>query len=250
MEKSDFFYIRPEDVTGDFLVLAKGETHHLKNVFRKKIGDRFSAVDGMGNAFDCQIVILEKDTCRARILKRTQFVGEPSFQLTTALAIPKKSRFEWLVEKGTEIGISKFIPLLTERTVVKAKSINMTRCKRIALSAMKQSWRCVLPEIEEPLDFVRLCKNADIYNIKLVAHEKSPVTTFDDILGRRQTQNLQQLKTGLLCVGPEGGFSDDEVRLARDCGFTMVGLGKRRLRSETASLIGSALILDRVGEFR
>lgn len=249
MDWNEFFYVRPEDVTDEYLTLQEDELHHLKNIYRKKAGDTFSAVDGMGCVYECQIEQLHRAELKARITRRDKLLGEPRFQLTTALAIPKKGRFEWLIEKGTEIGISEFIPVLTERTVAKDKSVDLNRCKRIALAAMKQCRRSRLPRIAEPKNFVEVCKNSDGYAFKLLAHERSVEQSLEDVLPNSKNQrHLKSAKSGILCVGPEGGFTEQEVNLASEWGFSVIGLGIRRLRSETASLIGSALILDRMGE--
>ncbi|NIR50382.1 16S rRNA (uracil(1498)-N(3))-methyltransferase [candidate division KSB1 bacterium] len=251
MSRSEFFYVRPNDVYSNYLRLRKDEFHHLVHVYRRKRGDIFSAVDGKGHVYECQIEEVLTEELEARIVKKARYVGEPYFQLTTALAVPKKDRFELLVEKGTEVGISKFIPLLTERTVVKVKSIRLNRCQKIALAAMKQSRRSVLPAIEQPSSFEKLCQHAEGYNLKLLAHEKTEHRNLDDLLQTSKTKNrLKYAKTGILCIGPEGGFTDEEARLATKHGFATFGLGPRRLRAETAALIASVLVLDRMGELR
>ncbi|MFQ5754203.1 MAG: RsmE family RNA methyltransferase, partial [bacterium] len=160
MDKKELFYVRPQDVTHEFLTLQKDEMHHLTNVHRKKKGDTFLAVDGMGTVYDCQIEQMRQDELQARIFKKYKFMGEPFFKLTLALALPKKGRFEWVVEKGTEIGVSAFMPLLTQRTVVKEKSLKPQRCMRIALAAMKQCQRSVLPTTAAPQKFESFCKSA------------------------------------------------------------------------------------------
>ena len=165
MIDNDFFYVRPPDVGTQSgiafhsLTLSKDEAHHLLHVHRKKRNDLFAAVDGKGTTFDCQINSVEKDKIHAQILKRRRFVGEPVFKLTLALAIPKKARFEWVIEKGTEIGVSSFIPLITNRTITTEKSVKLIRWKKIALVAMKQCKRSILPTIETPVRFESFCRN-------------------------------------------------------------------------------------------
>ncbi len=251
MNAQDIFYVRPQDVDTDFLTLRKDEFHHLIHVLRKKTGDRFLAVDGEGTIYECLIEQLNHDALKSRILNRHKFIGEPAFKLALALAIPKKNRFDWVVEKCTEIGISQFFPLLTRRTIVKEKSVKIQRCTRIALAAMKQCRRSLLPRIEPPLKFSSLCKSSKEFNIKLLAHEQEKEQDLDDIFNKLAKSNpLECVKSGILCIGPEGGFTEEEVELAVSYGFSTFSLGARRLRSETAAIVGAALLMDKMGEFK
>ncbi|MFQ5863987.1 MAG: RsmE family RNA methyltransferase [bacterium] len=249
MAQKDFFYVRPEDVVKDSLTLQKDEFHHLIHVHRKKTGDSFLAIDGIGTLYDCQIEELEKDSLKARILKKRRNVGEPVFQLTLALALLKKARFDWVVEKGTEIGISKFIPVLSNQIVVSEYACKPERWQRIALAAMKQCGRSCLPTIETPKPIETICENCFDYGLKLIAHEKYSGHNLNDIFkSLAQKSHLEFIKSGILLLGPEGGFTDEEVEMALRYGFSAFTLGSRRLRSETAALVGSALILDRMDE--
>ncbi|MFQ5823610.1 MAG: RsmE family RNA methyltransferase [bacterium] len=251
MNHRDFFYVRPQDVAEDFLTLQKEEVYHLIRVQRKKIGEGFLAVDGIGTVYDCQIEDLKKDFLKARILKKRRNVGEPVFQLTLALCILKKGRFEWVIEKGTEIGISKFIPVHSNRTIVSENYSKLKRWERIALAAMKQCGRSCLPTIESPKPVDTVCENCLDYGLKLIAHEKKSGQNLDNIFkSLDENTNLDYIKLGVLLIGPEGGFTDEEVKMATEFGFSAFTLGPRRMRSETAALIGSALILDRIGELR
>ncbi len=249
MTHKDFFYVRPEDVFEDSLTLLKDESHHLIHVHRKKIGDFFAAVDGNGTVYECQIQEVVKDRLKARIIKKRRNLGEPIFRLTLAVAVLKGGRFDFVVEKGTEIGVSRFVPVLSSRVIGSEHSDKPRRWQRIALAAMKQSGRSCLPGLELPVLFERVCENASDYDLKLIAHEKyhgqNLNTIFKNIVQKR---DLDFMKSGILLIGPEGGFTDEEVDFAAECGFTAFTLGSRRLRSETAALIGAALILDRMGE--
>jgi 16S rRNA (uracil1498-N3)-methyltransferase len=244
MDKPELYYVRPQDVSGEYLSLKKDEFHHLVHVCRKRQGDTFLAADGQANVYECQIEFLERDGLQARIIKKRKFMGEPLFQLTLALAVPKKERFEWVIEKATEIGVNKLIPLMSDRTIAHAKSLNYQRCGRIALAAMKQCQRSLLPIVEPMQDFRAVCENA-VSGLKLLAHEKAPQTRLEDIF---KNPGIEQAKSGVVCIGPEGGFTEEEVAFALAHGFTIFGLGPRRLRSETAALVAAALVLDKMGE--
>ena len=245
----EVYYVLPTDVAEPFLTLGQNESHHLATVNRANVGDYFVAVNGKGTAYQCVIEKVAKEV-KARIINKTDAVGEPLFQLTLAVGIPKKSRFEWVIEKGTELGVAAFAPLITERTTVKESASRTTRLHRIRLAAMKQSRRSRLPVIEKPLPFEVLCENSAQYDIKVIAHEKQEHRNLDSLFFEAgKSQGTESPKTGILCVGPEGGFTDEEIAHAKGYGFVDVGLGPRRLRTETAALLGACLILDRVGEF-
>ncbi len=249
MVERELFYVSPEDVFDDILRLQRQEVHHLVNVHRKKKGDFFIAVDGKGTGYDCEIESFDKNTLTAKILKKQRFYGEPLFKLTLALGIPKKSRFEWVIEKATEIGVMSIIPLLTNRTAWKEQSLKPQRCQRIALAAMKQSCRSFLPEIRPAMRFDSLCENSTDFDIKFLAHEKETSKNLHEIF--RFEENLsQRIKSGIVCIGPEGGFTSEEIELANSSGFFTIGLGPRRLRTETAALAVASLILDRMGELQ
>ncbi|HEX9655093.1 MAG TPA: RsmE family RNA methyltransferase [bacterium] len=247
MDWLDLFYVFPEDVQPDFLTIVGDEFHHLTHVLRKRAGDSFLATDGRGAVFECRIDELQKNRLRAQITKKRRLVGEPVFKLTLALAILKKGRFEWVLEKATEVGVSSFVPLMTERTIPQTNAISPKRCAGITLAAMKQSFRSVLPTVADVQNFTATCKQAGDYDVKLLAHEQSSDSNLDQVLSN---SDPRYVKSGIVCIGPEGGFTDEEVELAQRSGFAVFGLGPRRLRSETAAIVAAALILDRMGELK
>ncbi|TDI89264.1 MAG: 16S rRNA (uracil(1498)-N(3))-methyltransferase [Caldithrix sp.] len=249
MVERELFYVLPEDVFDDTLRLQRQEVHHLVKVHRKKKGDFFIAVDGRGTGYDCEIESLDKNNLTAKILKKYRFYGESLFKLTLALAISKKSRFEWVIEKATEVGVTGIIPLLTKRTARNEQNLQAQRCERIALAAMKQSCRSFLPTITPVKNFASLCENSSNFDIKLIAHEKETGNNLNDIFQLKENV-LQRIKSGIVCIGPEGGFTNEEIELANSSGFTTFGLGPRRLRTETAALVSASLILNRMGELQ
>ncbi|MFQ5602788.1 MAG: RsmE family RNA methyltransferase [bacterium] len=247
MEDLDFFYVRPSDVSGIFLTLQKEELHHLVHVHRKKPGERFLASDGKGHVYECQVKARGCEANRFPILNVHHGSNEPKFALTLAVAMPKRDRFEWILEKGTELGVTRFIPMTTERTIVKSSVSKKPRFEKIVLAGMKQCQRAVLPQIDDPTDFSVLCNTSQSFSLKILAHEKSSEHNFEKIFSGRP--NRLTHASGILCIGPEGGFTENEIALARRNGFKIVGLGPRRLRTETAALLGATLLLDKFHEF-
>lgn len=243
MSRREFFYAAPAQIAGEEVQLLGDEHDHCSRVLRKTVGEALTVVDGDGHAFDVVITAVEKVRTRARITGRREKVGEPRTKLTLAQAIPKGNRFDWLVEKGTEIGISAFIPLHCERSEMTANATKRERWQRLALAAMKQSCRSLLPDIEVEKPFAELCAGAHQYDFALLAHEGSalPWETLEPYRAREVG--------GLLLIGPEGGFSGMELEMARQSNIRFVSLGPRRLRAETAGLVAATLVFAALGEF-
>jgi 16S rRNA (uracil1498-N3)-methyltransferase len=249
MPRREFFYAPPENFSSDSVTLAGEEHQHLVRVLHHKLGDRVSVVDGAGVAADGEIVEIGRTATRLRIIKRMRRLGEPFLHLTLAQAIPKGNRFDWVIEKATEIGVSAFIPLISERSEITPGAGKNERWRRLALAAMKQSCRSVCPTISEPAMFGAICRRVTFkgisgreFDFALLAQEESA-----DPLPQLASR-APKLHSGLVMIGPEGGFSDGELQIAREAGIPFLGLGSRRLRAETAGLVAATKILAALGE--
>ncbi|MCG8607126.1 16S rRNA (uracil(1498)-N(3))-methyltransferase [bacterium] len=249
MNNHDVYHVLPRDVHDKHLQLQQAETHHLIHVNRARVRDEFIAVDGLGTAYRCEVEQIA-DVVTARILNKIDSFGELAFRLTLAVAIPKKNRMEWIIEKGTEIGVAQFAPMITSRSIVQeASDRGVQRLTRIALSAMKQCCRAVLPTIERAATFESICSQADTYDLKIIAHEKQTTVSLSDLITNKDTGATSSvIRSGILCIGPEGGFSEEEVAFAGECGFESFGLGQRRLRTETAALVAATILLEKIEE--
>ena len=229
----EYFYTPSQQIDSKNLTIEGEEFAHLTHVMRKVVGDDICVVDGVGNAYDARIVEISRRSARCQISAHHPLLHEPRIDLTIGVGILKNSsRFDFLVEKTTEIGVRTIIPLLTGRTIPRHARID--RWQKLALAAMKQSGRCLLPEI-------------------------APLTRFEDFLslfppgiprylmdenvnGSFLPQSITSDRV-VLCVGPEGGFSPEESGLAVGNGFQLVSLGTRRLRTETAAIVASSVVL-------
>ena len=219
------FYL-PE-VDANLCTLDTVESKHLVRVLRKKTGDVLHATDGRGHRLTCTLVDANPKSAVLEVTERLVVPARPA-ALTLAVAPTKNmDRMEWLVEKATEIGIERIVPVLCEHS--ERKVIKHERLLRIATSAMKQSLRAHLPDIQ-PLTpiaaFVASCTAAT----RVVCHldESNPGPAF-------QSHLQPGLETAVL-IGPEGDFAPSEIAHAQDAGFTAVTLGAARLRTETAGL--------------
>jgi len=237
MSVPDIFYTPPENTSSDKLYIKNSELHHLKKVHRKKTGDIIVVVNGRGSAWSCEISDISDHCATAVIIDSLPDYGEADIELTLAVGIPKRTKFEWILEKGTELGVCHFIPLLTERTLMKPGYAKMERWQKILIAAMKQCQRSRIPQITKPISFERFVADESRNSVKFIAHEK---TRIRDQLWQKTIANTNAVT---MCIGPEGGFGDNEMTYALENGFLSVSLGVRRLRTETAAIAAISIIM-------
>jgi 16S rRNA (uracil1498-N3)-methyltransferase len=233
----DYFYVPPERIEAGYVVIDGEELAHLAHVMRKKEGDEIMVVDGEGNAFDVLLSTVTKRSARGIIRKSYAKYHEPAIHVTLAVGILKNpSKFDFLVEKATEVGVTEIIPLRTDRTIPsRAKS---PRWQKLALSAMKQCGRSCLPRVKNLTGFDDVLRAGAGYGRKLIAHPES-------VRAGSPGLSPPAAERTLILVGPEGGFTEDEIARALGAGFEPVFLGERRLRTETAAVALAALIILR-----
>lgn len=234
-----FLADRLAGATSGVEIAIEGQTaHRIRHVLRLQPGEHVILV-GSGRAFEGR---LEDTDGRVRIrLERELSAGQMQPPLTLYQGLIRLNRFEWLIEKGTELGVTAFVPMLTERTTVRATEIGaarLARWRRIAAQALEQSRGYAPPEIRSPLSFSQALAEAGKGCVLAWEGlgETPPLATLGELRDRAES--------GLsLFVGPEGGFSEAEIEQARSAGATLIGLGPRTLRAETAAIVGSALLL-------
>lgn len=225
------FYL-PE-ITGNLITLPEDESKHCIRVLRLSKGDEIQIVDGKGNFVNCSIVDPSPKRCVVSVLKKEAEFGKRNFHLHIAIAPTKNiDRFEWFLEKVTEIGIDEITPLLCEHS--ERKSINHERSLRVMIAAMKQSVKAYLPILNPMTPIKDLVKNSS-EQTKLMAY-------CGDFMNPHIKNYLQKGSRVLVLIGPEGDFSPSEVQLAQSYGFKTVGLGTARLRTETAGVIACGIV--------
>ncbi|UCE55128.1 MAG: 16S rRNA (uracil(1498)-N(3))-methyltransferase [Desulfobacterales bacterium] len=247
MKHREYFYTEPKNISQGTLAIKGDELKHLSRVIRKKVRDIVEVVDGQGNLYTVVLTEISRQHAIGEIQKRTRYVGEPNFHLTLAQAIPRGNRFDLVVEKGTEIGVSTFIPLICEHSTVKASASRISRWKKIAIAAMKQSARSMLPEITSAQTIEEVIRKKGLLKLGLIADTGPGAKTLSNLAAEFKQKSFQ-LKFAIILIGPEGGFSSHEVKMALDNGFYRFTLGPRRLRSETAGIVASAILMDLIGE--
>jgi 16S rRNA (uracil1498-N3)-methyltransferase len=231
------FYVRPQDVTEESFVLRQQEFVHAIRVCRKRLGDWLTAVDGQGHRYQGQISNISSEEIVVRLQQHDFGFAEPRVSLTLVQALLKGGHFEEVVEKGTEIGVSSFQPLITERTLVDPSSHRRERWQEKAVSAMKQCGRSVCPQVLEPITLPSFIETVD-GQICFIAHSE----------GSRYCAEWTEGQAISLLIGPEGGFTEAEVTACLSKGVRLLSLGPRRLRSETAAITAATILMSVMGE--
>ena len=233
------FWVDPGDVGEDRLLLRGDEAHHLTRVRRHGIGDEIEAVDGRGCCYRVRIEAVAEGMVEAAILIRLPEQGESPVRLILAPALLKGQRFDFIVEKATEVGVVSIAPLLTERGIVRiGKERKIERWQRLAQAATKQCGRSRVPQIEAPRSLPELLTDLTATcDMVLLATPGESASAFAENMAAGTGTSI-----GLL-VGPEGGFTSAEVAGAREAGAVPFAWGERVLRADTASIVLAALVL-------
>ena len=218
------------------LVIDGDEGHHLGRVRRIEVGDAVELFDGRGNGRRGEVLDVVKDRVTVRL------VGPPvpdrvaSVSLTLASAVPKGDRLGWLVEKATELGVSTFVPILTDRSVVDPRSAKLDRLRKSVIEACKQCGRNRLMTIENPTAWSAFLRDVRPESTRLIAHPG----------GLAFSEWPTPATSAVVAIGPEGGFTERESGNSVGAGFVAVSLGPTLLRVETAAIVASARVLARI----
>ncbi len=218
------------DITSSVYALSSEESRHCVKAMRLKKGDKIYLTDGKGNRHEAIIIDNHIQKCLVEISQIVKIENEFSYHIHMAVAPTKNTdRYEWFVEKATEIGISEITPLLCSNS--EKTRINTSRIERIQIAAMKQSLRCVLPTLNPESNYINLIENAKETQ-KFIAYcgNTSQPTPLLQHVCKKNTDTL-------ILIGPEGDFTPEEVTTAIQQGFTPISLGKSRLRTETAAVV-------------
>lgn len=226
------FFIDPHLLASDRIDLPGETLKHLR-VLRLGTGDRIELLDGNGTVATARIESLNRQNAQVSIENRRR---EQESQLPTTLiqGLPKADKFDLILQKGTELGVSRFVPALSRRCQPDGGTRRRERWQRIVREAARQSGRLRLPELEEPMPLERALAS-ERGDLKLVAWEQA-ATPLNQILTDRQPQRV------VLLIGPEGGFDPEEVEQAQHNGFIPVSLGPRILRTETAGFVLAGIL--------
>ncbi|MBN1822909.1 MAG: 16S rRNA (uracil(1498)-N(3))-methyltransferase [Endomicrobiales bacterium] len=238
------FFVPPSQIQNDRFTIKGEDVHYLANVRRYKAGDKIKIFDGRGKTMLGQIEHVSKDEIKGRIVGMGQ-AHDNRVLVTLYQAVPKGGRFDWLVEKSAELGVSRIVPLITERSEVRAVSgPKLERWRRLAKAAAQQCGRPQVTQIEEPQKMHDAVKFVPKDALNLIPWESENNKTIKEII----LQNASFMHINVF-IGPEGGFSVREVESAQKNGILPVTLGDNILRVETAGLLSVVLILNSFGEY-
>jgi 16S rRNA (uracil1498-N3)-methyltransferase len=233
------------------ITLASDEARHLREVLRLKVGDEVYVFNGEGKEFQCRVEDTRRDAAQLMVTREVEAARpESPLQLTLAVALLKGEKFDLVVQKATELGVSVVMPVVTKLADIRLRDQSdvtkrLARWQRIALEAAKQSGRAVVPAIATPVPFAKLIHETG-------AAPNSSRLMFSERDGRSLSGAKESLTTKAnrltALVGSEGGWADEELMSAREAGWTIVTLGGRTLRAETAAIAVVVLLQHLAGD--
>lgn len=237
-------FYTPDLSEAPLYVLDAEESRHAVGVLRLRAGERVKLTNGAG--LWCEAEVMEGSTakaCQVRILSRTENYGQRPYRLHVAIAPTKNAdRYEWFLEKATEIGIDRITPILCDHS--ERKVLRRDRGEKVVLSAVKQSLKAYVPQLDELTPLRAFLAGADgLPKRRYVAYcdEGTPLEERVELFGAMCEAAQGDEREYCVLIGPEGDFSPEEIALARGCGFQPVTLGESRLRTETAGVMAAAM---------
>lgn len=246
------FFVPPSCIGPSAVELAAPMAHQIANVLRLRPGEHICVLDNSGWEVEVELVAVAKELARGRVVRRRLVASEPAVKITLYQGMLKADRFEFALQKCTELGAVGFVPLITARTVLSAvgdiDDRRAQRWRRIAIEAAEQAGRGRLPVIHPAVVFQSACEEAA--GLSLIPWEEEHGTGLRQVLRERFAPEAGRGRPFAvnLFVGPEGGFTAAEVDLARRHGITPVTMGPRILRAETAAAVATAAVLYEAGE--
>ena len=239
----EYYYTKKENVYQEKNELAVDgfEYKHLVKVLRKKTGDNIIVTDGERNIYHCRIKVIDREKLLCEILNRDFNLYEPEINISLYLSPLRNSdRFEFAIEKAVELGVSSIHPVITEYTVNKSllNNFKYDRINKIIIGAMGQSQRCLLPELYKVINFHEMLEESLDCKNKIVMYEYSEDK--DEVKSEEDSNDI------ILLIGPEGGFSESEIKHLNNNNWQIKSLGERKLRAETAAVVSVFSIISKL----
>jgi 16S rRNA (uracil1498-N3)-methyltransferase len=242
------FFVPHECIQGHSAIIKGQEALHIYKVLRLKQGEQIWIFDGTGIDYRCEIQNIQRENVVVRILDRFNSCAEPPINMTLFQSLPKSDKMDLIIQKSTELGVTGIVPIITERTVVNIQEeriqSRLKRWRRIALEACKQCNRSVIPHIHDILPFKESLKLIKSFQLSLIPWEEENERGLKEV--------LKPLENGIkdICflIGPEGGFTQEEINAARRRGGISVSLGPRILRTETAGMVLLSILMYELGD--
>ena len=236
------FFVDKTQFNGEAYVITGGDYNHIKNVLRMQVGERF-LVSSNGLSSLCELSSFSGDSVIATVVEKDYLSTNLPIDLYLLQGMPKSDKLELIIQKAVELGANAIVPVDTARAIVKIeekkKEQKRERWQAISESAAKQSKRNVVPTVYAPLSFKNALKMAEDFDVFIVPYECA-----EGMAATKEALSLikPNSKVGVL-IGPEGGFTEEEIELATKCGGKIISLGKRILRAETAAITALSMVM-------
>lgn len=241
------FFVMPKDIRDERAYITGDDVKHIYKVLRLKSEDEVLINNCLGKEYLGRISVVNKNEVIVDLIENIERSNESNLSITLYQGLPKSAKMDYIVQKGTEIGINEITPVVTERVVVKSELNEFKktdRWRRIALEACKQCKRTIIPEINEPMEFINLLSQLKKYDIVVVPYEN------EDGFGiKRMCRNLDsEVRSAAIVIGPEGGFEEKEIDELKQLGAYILTLGPRILRTETAGIVAASILQYELGD--
>lgn len=243
------FFVEPSQIQGNHIFIDGPDVNHIRNVLRMNPGEEVNVTDGTGEkVYRCAIAAIGEDTVELNLMWAQEKGMELPSKIYLFQGLPKSDKMELIIQKAVELGVYEIIPMATARAVVKLDqkkaAAKVKRWQAISESAAKQSKRLLIPEVKEPVKFSEALKLASDLDVRLIPYELA-----EGMDGtRRIIQSVKPGQSVAVFIGPEGGFEEAEVELAKEAGFQAITLGRRILRTETAGMTVLSILMYQLEE--
>lgn len=240
------FFVSPSQIQGKQIVIQGEDVKHISKVLRLKKGDKILICNRQGIDYECIIKNMEK-IITAEIISKNASIGEALTKITLFQALTKSDKMDYIIQKAVELGVHRIVPVVTERTIVKIENekkenSKLQRWNKISESAAKQSQRGIIPEVAAVIPLIEAFNQAEKMDLKLIPYEMEKNNHLKDLLANCTAKSIA------IFIGPEGGFEESEINLAKEHGIIPVTLGRRILRTETAGLVTVSIMMYEMGE--
>jgi 16S rRNA (uracil1498-N3)-methyltransferase len=245
------FFTPSENISESEGKILGDDVKHIYKVLRLEPGEKVILNNCKGKEFLGQIASVTKESVAVKIIEELQDNNESPINIFLFQGLPKAQKMDLIVQKGTELGITKFIPTITKRVDIKLKGEfkKLDRLNRIALEAAKQSKRSIIPEVSEPITFEEALVQMASVDLFIVPYENAENYGIKAMINDLQEKgSLKDIKTVGIMVGPEGGFEEDEINKLKENGAYIITLGSRILRTETAGFTATSLLQYELGD--
>jgi len=238
----DRFFVDSNNINLDQkeCLIQGDDVKHISKVLRCSVGEKLEICDKNNNEYICEITDITKKEVFLNIIESVDIKRESDIKIKLYQGLPKGQKMDLILQKLTEVGVSEIIPVITKRSVAKLedkKDKKIQRWERIVYEAAKQSKRGIIPKIKGPLSFKEALLDMKENSINIVPYEKENSKSIKDAINKSNMDSIG------IFIGPEGGFDQEEINMLQDIGASSISLGPRILRTETASIVASSIVM-------